>query len=227
MIWTRENQRVVRTAKPPHTQTLSSIFMMNSRIELAIARLESFRTFLSPQNKAKRELWVARTFLRNIELLSDDAEVIPNEIENHQVDVFFGACSFQVKEMQQPNRRRGTEVNARIEELKSAKDSADLIREFEPDDFSLSEILSKVSAEVARYSKYPLDIRRKTDLLIYFNYHLFFEPTEQDIVDTLILAQYEWRSVSVLIDNSTAFVASVTDLAPEALRLRLGRIFRR
>src|SRR3990172_12236151 len=66
------------------------------------------RRIFSNKMKPERERMVCRAFLRCLGIASDDKEVITSDTE--PIDVIFRSAKFQIRELMEPDRKRGDEL---------------------------------------------------------------------------------------------------------------------
>jgi hypothetical protein len=175
---------------------------------------QSERHFFSNRGKEERERWVAKEFLSHMSIPLS-VEEIRSEIQASKVDVAFRDARFQIKEIMEPDVRRGDEIKAISERVKSATKLAETIGptfvyDVPPPVKGYDLILEKLK-ELDNDRKYK-DIQDSLDLLFYVTRTRTSPVQEQDI-DARELASFGWRSISCLMGNY-AFVLFARDEAP-------------
>jgi hypothetical protein len=188
------------------------------------ARAESVRYF-SSDNKPERERWVAFEFLTNLGVAFVESEV--RSVVDEPPDVEFRAAAFEVKEIQDPGRRRHAEYKASLARAIAATSPEELLEPVTPRDITYSEICDRVEDEVARFSsKYSVETRAKLDLLFYVNLEDVYGYAATPLPPPSRWEQYGFRSVLVVMGRLGG-VLMASDSAPEFLRLPGPRIVMR
>jgi hypothetical protein len=178
------------------------------------ARAESVRYF-SSENKPERERWVAVEFLTNLGVSLSESEV--QVVVDEPPDVRFRSAAFEVKEIQDPGRRRHAEYKASLERAVAATSPKDLLEPATPRDITYAEVCEQVENEVARYSaKYSTDVRKKLDLLFYVNLEDVYGYLPTPLPPASRWAQYGFRSVLILMGRLAGVLMTAED-APEFL----------
>jgi hypothetical protein len=93
------------------------------------ALLESV-AFWSPEKKLEREVWVVKTFLRNLDVQYADAELVGESSE--PPDINFRSARFEIKEILDPDGRRHEEYRQKLERANSATRLRDLMSSTRP-----------------------------------------------------------------------------------------------
>jgi Putative endonuclease, protein of unknown function (DUF1780) len=183
--------------------------------------VEYFRT----SNKLERERWVAQTFLSNSRLNYTSTEVIQGE---DPPDIRFRDANFEIKEILDPGRRRHQEYKEGLDKAINATTPADLVRPAPFNGITISTVYALIleSAQELAARKYPLDLRRKLDLLFYVNLLNTYEFIETPYPDVTTLTAFGWRSIS-FIKGYRSCVLTAADDAPASIRNAIGRIVHR
>lgn len=176
------------------------------------ARAESVHYF-SSNNKPERERWVVIEFLTNLGVSFVESEV--QSIVDEPPDVRFRSAAFEVKEIQDPGRRRHAEFKAALERANAATSPRDLLEPVAPRDITYTEICDRVENEVARFAtKYSVDVRAKLDLLFYVNLEDVFGYVATPLPPSSRWEQYAFRSVLTVM-GCLSGVLMASDSAPE------------
>lgn len=193
---------------------------LNERIEALRASVE----FFSPQMKQERELWVAREFLEYLGFNFEPTDLCVSQDE--PPDVLFSGARFEIKEILDPDRRRGTEYKAALNKAESAKHPRELLESYSPKSVTVDEAAARIAEESKRWKeKYAPAVIRQLDLLFYFNLQecgVVGNQIQRGNLDACL----QWRSVSV-VGNDCAFVLCANDDAPEFIRNACGAVFRK
>ena len=174
--------------------------------------------FYSRQGKEDRERWVVEEFLNCLSVSFATDELHPHP-QHSQVDIEFRQARFQVKEIPNPNFRRGDEIKStyrRVMEAKTLQDTVGPGFVYEvPPVVSGYDLVRDKARDLAFEEKY-MDCKTNLDLLFYIT------RTRASIVETNDVKVEEmsslgWRSVSCLM-GSRALVLYATLEAPAFLR---------
>ena len=169
--------------------------------------------FFSGPGTEERERWVVREFLSRLPVTFDISE-LRSQPQQSKVDVEFRDARFQVKEIPDPNLRRGDEIKIQYDRVMSAKTLQETVG---PNDASdVPPIVSGyelVQAEARRLaeSKTYRDHKGTLDLLYYVT-RTRASLITADQARPSELALLGWRSISCLIGNR----AMILYTAPEA-----------
>lgn len=187
-------------------------------------RAASVEYFRAP-NKLERERWVVQTFLTNSRVNYTSTEVIQGE---DPPDVQFRNANFEIKEILDPGRKRHQEYKEGLDEAINATTPAELVKPAPFNSLTISKVYELVleSAQELAARKYPLDLRRRLDLLLYVNLLNTYEFIEAPFPDTSTLETLGWRSVS-FIKGYRSCILIATDGAPAFIRNAVGRIAHR
>ncbi len=185
--------------------------------EMKRAWAEQFR-FFTNLGKEEREQWVVREFLAGLGVSFLDTE-LRSPPQASKVDVEFRDAQFQVKEIADPNFRRGDEIKAIYRRVMAAQTLQDTVGpDFiydTPPPANGYELVRNIATELAASNTYR-DHKISLDLLCYVtrtctslisNGHL---PIEEIVVSG-------WRSISCLIGQQSTVLFAAPD-APAFLR---------
>ena len=187
-----------------------------------IKDLEDSVADYSPNKKQERERWVAEAFLKNLRIEHAKTEIVSPD--DDPPDVIFRDARFEIKEIQDPDRRRHDEYKAELKRARMLTDPKDLLQMFIPKDKTLSEIYRRcVESTLSLEKKYPLVVRSSMDLLFYVNLRHVFEVVEIPYPDTSDLASSGWRSVSFVMGQRSCCFSARND-APDFIRQALGHV---
>ena len=169
--------------------------------EMKRAWADQFHFFSNP-GKEERERWVVNKFLVQLGLPFSDTELHSHH-QASKVDVEFRDADFQVKEITDPNFRRGDEIRITYQRVLEAKTLQDTVGPGfvydVPSPVSGYALVRDTAIELATSTTYR-DHRARLDLLCYVT------RTRTSLItrDQLRLAEMAavgWRSVSCLIGN--------------------------
>jgi len=155
------------------------------------------RTFLSNKMKPERERSVCRAFLRTIKVPFKEHELIAPTDE--PADVAFRTARFQIREIHEPNRRRGDEWKKKEMKYSEASSLDDVMEPYsQPTSVALAEFVPKIvdalSKKAQKYGTGCNDI----DALVYVNLENQFLAADSDAPNLDKLKSQGWRSVSLL-----------------------------
>ena len=160
-------------------------------------------TFFSNDNKANRELWVLKEFLKHLPIAFDENAIRPSYEEPN--DVFLRNVGFQVKEVLSPTRQRHKEYKDKFNQITKKTLPSDLLEEYNPRHVHLSEDLPTVMAELIRQRQKYGDLSKQINVLVYLN----LEDTtyvQSDVnVDEFMGEVDLWNSV-IVVTNSGALI---------------------
>jgi hypothetical protein len=177
-----------------------------------------YRNFYSNASKNERERWVVREFLSHLLVTFNDQEIV-SEPQHSEVDVIFRTARFQVKEIPDPNFKRGDEIRATYEQVKKAKTLQDTVGPgFVYDMPELADgydLVKERAAALASQAKYSAT-KENLDLLLYVTR----TRTSRVRLSRVWAADFStlgWRSVSCLM-GSDSIVLHAMSYAPQFLR---------
>jgi hypothetical protein len=158
------------------------------------------RTFLSnkPGMKPERERSVCRAFLRTLGIPFKDSEVIAPA--NGPVDVMFREARFQIKDMLEPDHKRGDVSKNRQHKYKIATSIDEAIDTDLPPTtpVDLNALIPEVTAFLSKYVNKYATTRQDLDMLIYLDFRKRFLAAESAVPNVESLKAQGWRSVSLL-----------------------------
>lgn len=170
--------------------------------------------FYSNKGKEAREAWVVSEFLRRINLPFEGYELVSQRQES-KIDVQFRSANFQIKEIPDPNIRRGDEVKAVYKSVREAKTLQDTFGPgfvYDVPAISSAYQLVREKAAKAKYDGHKANL----DLLCYVT-RTRASKISVDEVHLPELTALGWRSISCLIGNQ-ATVLYIAHDAPLFLR---------
>ncbi len=190
-----------------------------------IQHLRESLEFFSNKMKPGRERWVCREFLRDLGVAYSDDEIV--SIKDDPPDVVFRSGRFEVKEIQDSDRRRMDEFRellARTE--KATQFNGTLAQKGNPRTMPATEIGRIVSDQARSFlTRYPTQLRRSLDLLFYANF-LDTAVTGETVGSDVDLPNTEWRSIAFTSNNCSCVLCAAED-APLFLRDAVGRVIHR
>ena len=173
--------------------------------------------FFSSRNKPEREKWVCRTFLRNLRITFEDADILSRDCD--PPDVIFRKARFEIKEVLDPGRHRHDEYKAAHRKSLETTDPRELFALFTPKDITpcdLAEIVRiKTETLTHRYSQTD-----QLDLLFYVNLREHFS-SPGPMPELRRFPGSGWRSISV-VQGSRALVLFAAADAPDFLQSKVG-----
>jgi hypothetical protein len=178
------------------------------------------RMFLSNKMKSERERAVCRAFLRTIGISFEESEIIAPSTE--PADVSFRTARFQIRDLLEPNRRRGDDWKKREQMYLSAKSVDDVMVPLSlpiPLGFDrlVPELELALSAKAQKYKRNYKDWCTEIDALVYVDLKGRFLAANSSMPDLDRLKSQGWRSVSVLF-SPFGVVLFTGSTAPEFLR---------
>ena len=178
--------------------------------------------FYSNESKAKRELWVAREFLTNLQIEVSEKRLIP--VSDDPPDIQFQVANFEIKEIMDENRQRHKEYKDALLKCDLVKNSSEILESYTPKELTFQDIIDITIYELSKYQQiYSPDIKQNLDMLFYFNlidFHLTDDRTCRIPKD---ISKYGWRSVSV-IRNNLSCVLYASSSAPDFLKPFTGKL---
>ena len=155
------------------------------------------REFLGNKMKPERERSVCRAFLRTVGIpFKDDELVAPTD---EPADVSFRTARFQIREILEPDRKRGDDWKRREKKYSEANSFDDVMESYKPPtSVVLAELVPKIvdalSEKAQKYGTGCNDI----DALVYVNLRDHFLAADSDVPHLDKLKLQGWRSVSFL-----------------------------
>lgn len=197
---------------------------MNDReiLDGMIKHKERSIAFFESIAKPERERQTAAALLKCLGIQFEPKEI--ESISGQFPDIRFRKSEFEIKEMQDSERKRHDELKADLASLKKATSLADpdLIERYSPLDLTVSglaELIAPLLDELT--AKYPIAQRSTTGLLVYCN--LSSVSIEDSPARSIMKIEGGWQSVAV-VGNGWAYVFHASALAPAFIRLHLGRL---
>lgn len=181
---------------------------------LEISAREDVKYFSNP-NKDERERWVVSEFLSVLSIDYQEAEIISLEQDN-KVDVCFRSAQFQIKELTDPNLRRGKMYKDALNSITAATslEEVSLISDVHdlPPVSNMYELILDMASELANSEKY-MDLKSEIDLLIYVT------RTRASLIQSHELKREKfsslgWRSISC-VNSKQAVVLHSSQTAPK------------
>lgn len=173
------------------------------------------RAFLCNKAKPERERSVCRAFLRAIGVTFEEHELITPTAE--PADVAFRMARFQIREILEPDRRRGDDWKQKEKKYSEANSLNELVEPYSPPtsvelQILVPEIVKALSEKAQKYGAGCNDI----DALVYVNLKDRYLAADSDLPNLDKLQSQGWRSVSFLFSpyGVTLFAAST---APDFL----------
>ena len=171
--------------------------------------------FFSNRGKEERERWVVTEFLSRLTIPFSIEELHSDE-QSSKVDVLFREARFQVKEILEPNAKRGDEIRTTYYRVMKAKKLAETIGlgfvYDVPTPVSGYDLIRERVKELS--AKYD-SVKRTLDLLFYVT-RTRVSIVQKDKVNTEDLSIFGWRSISCLMGNHACVLFAQTD-APSFL----------
>ena len=159
--------------------------------------------FFSNAGKEEREHWVVTEFLVHLKVAFSAAE-LRSHPQASKVDVEFRTARFQVKEITDPNFRRGDEIRTTYERVMRAMSLQDTVGPgfvYDiPPPLSGNAVVRDTAADLAASATYR-DDKAQLDLLCYVT-RTRTSLIEADEVRRSEVAAIGWRSISCLIGRS-------------------------
>lgn len=182
--------------------------------------------FFSNKRKPDREVWVVRRFLSQIGIAFSNEELYSSLEE--PVDVVYHDARFQVKEIQDENRKRGNENKELLRKAETATSNSDLLEPYQPPQrISCFDIVPTVAELAFKWQrKYGPNESICTDLIFYFNLqNIYVAGNTFPAIDNYSSKMTAWRSVSVC-SNDCALVLHISQRAPDFLKTAQGKVHR-
>ena len=173
------------------------------------------RAFLSNKMKPERERSVCRAFLRAIGVPFEEQELVAPTDE--PADVAFRTALFQIREILEPNRRRGDDWKRKEKKYSEANSLDDVIEPYSPPtSIALVELVPKVvDALSEKAQKYGTGCNN-IDALVYVNLGDQFLAADSDVPNLDKLQSQRWRSVSIVFPPYGVILFAATT-APDFL----------
>ena len=118
--------------------------------------------FYSNESKAKRELWVAREFLTNLQIEVSEKRLIP--VSDDPPDIQFQVANFEIKKIMDENRQRHKEYRDALLKCDLVKNSSEILESYTPKDLTFQDIIDITIYELSKYQQiYSPDIKQNLD----------------------------------------------------------------
>ena len=205
--------------------------LLDENLRNTVRELEESVRWWSPgkENQKVRERYVAEHFLQSLGIEFKTTEL--TQPEGDPPDVLFRADAFEIKEVQNPGRKRHDEYRRRLARARAAERFGDLIEPFSSEDVPIANVIERLMAEskTLAVGKYPLKLRRSLNLLFYMNFGIdhWGGILDGPRPDLQTLRDDAWRSVSFLQGASTCCVLTAGENAPKYLRLHERELIHR
>lgn len=173
------------------------------------------RSFLGNKEKPERERSVCRAFLRAIGVAFEECELIAPTDE--PADVNFRKARFQIREILEPNRRRGDDWKEKEKKYSEANSLSDLMDPYSsPISVELQMLVPKiVDALSEKAQKYGAGCNN-IDALVYVNLENQFLAPDSDLPNLNKLQSQGWRSASFVFPPY-GVILFATSTAPDFL----------
>lgn len=164
--------------------------------------------FYSNKGKEAREKWVVAAFLHRICLSFEESE-LNSPPQESKVDVQFRLANFQVKEITDPNIRRGEEVKLIYKKVMAARTLEETLCPSFVYDVPASSSGYQLVRQQANGDKY-YGHRGYLDLLCYVTRTRTSKISIRDVSLSELMA-LGWRSISCLIGNQATVLYAAED----------------
>lgn len=174
------------------------------------------RTFLSNKMKPERERSVCRAFLRAIGVSFEESEIIaPTE---EPADVAFRDARFQIRDLLEPDRRRGSDWKEMEKKYENAESLNKLLEPYSsPTNIELDTLAHQITVALSvKAHKYGRGCS-KIDALVYVDLKNRYLPTGCRFPNLDTLISQGWRSASFLFPPY-GVVLFANSSAPELLK---------
>jgi Putative endonuclease, protein of unknown function (DUF1780) len=156
--------------------------------------------------KPERERMVCRGFLRCLGVQFQEDEILAPYTE--PIDVAFRSANFQIRELMEPNRKRGDELKEFQHTVQNATSLEDVMTPCSPPrSISFQKLVNEVTdalvEKVAKYGKGCMDLA-----LVYIDLEQRYLDAKSNMPTLSRLQSQGWRSVSALFPPySVVFLA--------------------
>jgi len=164
------------------------------------------REFFSNKTKPERERAVCRAFLRTIGVTFKECELIAPAVE--PADVAFRTARFQIRELLEPERRRGDDWKKKeqnyseaesLEKLEEEKIKELLLEPYSPPKpVNIETLFPKIVEALSEKSRKYGTGCKNIDALVYVNREDLYLKPDSNIPNIAKLQSQGWRSVSFL-----------------------------
>lgn len=170
--------------------------------------LKDDAVFYSNNGKETREIWVVSEFLRRINLPFEDSE-LKSQRQDSKIDVKFRLANFQIKEITDPNIKRGDEVRAAYESVRDAQTLEETLGPGFVYDVPAISSAYQLVREKASGPKYD-GHKAQLDLLCYVTRRRA-SKISADEVHLPELTVLGWRSISCLVGDQATVLCIAHD----------------
>lgn len=180
--------------------------------------------FFSNENKIVREKWIVNEFLYNLNINFEKSEIQSNP--NDPPDIFFRNAQFELKEIQDEDRKRHREYKETLKKSEKVSKTSELFEDWNAYDISMQKIVYLIEKELNSY-KIDLELASKIDMLFYINLsNLGFEEDKTYIFSNNNIWE-KWRSVSMVENGNISFVFNAKNNAPDFIIKNVGKFLKR
>jgi hypothetical protein len=179
------------------------------------------RWIFSNKMKPERERMVCRAFLRCLGIAFHDTEIITADTE--PIDVIFRSAQFQIRELMEPDRKRGDELRELQQKVQSAASIEDVMIPYSPSrplsfQVLVPELTNALGEKARKYGTGCRDL----DALVYVDLESHLDANSV-IPDLSKLKSQGWRSVSVLLPPY-GMVLFTESSAPAFIQMASGQV---
>ena len=183
------------------------------------------RRLFSNKMKPERERMVCRAFLRCLGIAFDNKEIITSDTE--PIDVIFRSAKFQIRELMEPDRKRGDELRELQRKVENATSIEDLLTPYSPPrplsfEALVPELTKALGEKAMKYGRGCRDL----DALVYVDLEGRHLDANSAISDLSKLKSQGWRSVSVLFPPYS-IVLFAESTGPVFIQMASGQAFRK
>jgi len=174
--------------------------------------------YFSNANKEVRERWVVSQFLSTLGIAHQESDLVSLEQAN-KADVKFLGAYFQVKELPDPDLRRGKMYKDAYNSIRSARtlEEVSLVGDVRstPPVANIYQLVLGMAKELAERAGYKA-VKSELDLLVYVTRTRasLIQPSELNASE---FADFGWRSISC-VNAKQAVVLFSSPAAPEFIR---------
>jgi Putative endonuclease, protein of unknown function (DUF1780) len=212
----------LRASAPPHFHVADMEMPPLNSEEKILADMKrdwaETRLFFSNKGKPLRELWIVEEFLTQLQVLFSPTDLVVLD-QHDKVDVSALGASFQIKEIPNPDTRRGAEIAATAERVRGARTLDETIGPgfvYDTPQPANGYDLVYEQAELLAASPKYVGFKARLDLLFYVTRTATSMISAADVQSDAIAA-LGWRSISC-IGAVSACVLYASPGAPEFLR---------
>jgi hypothetical protein len=192
----------------------------NKLINEITRAIEKSVAFFSPRRKKDRELWIVEEFLKNLGINFNKEELKYSYEE--PIDIVFRDANFQIKEIQEKERKRHKEFKDDLKKARCAKQFSELLTHSIPQKITLQEIVNRMQEELQSYIIDPAETKN-VDILFYENIGHWGISS----IEYVLPCEWEkWRSVSMVGNGGICLIFCAKEDAPDFIRSNVGKLFR-